>query len=72
MSLWTGGKDTVNELGHKSLPGNDGAFTYIEGGENLFMPDTDDQQLPGKVGLQAIGGGDEAPWSFNSNWIIYS
>ena len=56
MSLWTGGKDTVNELGHDSIPGNVGAFTYVEGGDNLFMPDTDDQQLPGKVGLQAIGG----------------
>jgi len=56
MSLWSGGEDKVNALGHKSIPGVDGTFTYVEGGENLFMPDTDDQQMPGKVGLQAIGG----------------
>ena len=29
---------------------------YCQGGENTFMPDTDDPQMPGKVGLQAIGG----------------
>ena len=31
-------------------------FTYLGGGENTFMPDTDDPQLPGKVGLQVVGG----------------
>ena len=56
MSLWTGGKDKVNKLGHKSLPGVDDVFTYVEGGENTFMPDTKDIQLPGKIGLQSIGG----------------
>jgi len=56
MSLWTGGKDTVNTLGYDSIPGAEDVFTYVEGGENLFMPDTDDQQMPGKVGLLAIGG----------------
>ena len=56
MSLWTGGKDVVNKLHHKSLPGMDEVFTYVEGGENTFMPDTNDVQLPGKVGLKAIGG----------------
>jgi len=56
MSLWTGGKDVVNKLHHKSLPAMDEVFTYVEGGENTFMPDTKDVQLPGKVGLKAIGG----------------
>jgi glutamine synthetase len=56
MSLWTGGKDKINKLLHKSLPGVDEVFTYVEGGENTFMPDTKDIQLPGKVGLKAIGG----------------
>ncbi len=28
----------------------------VTGGENTFMPDTDDPQLPGKVGLQCVGG----------------
>jgi len=56
MSLWTGGKDVVNKLHHKSLPAMDEVFTYVEGGTNTFMPDTNDVQLPGKVGLKAIGG----------------
>ena len=56
MSLWTGGKDKINKLGHKSLPGVDEVFTYVEGGENTFMPDTKDVQLPGKIGLKSIGG----------------
>jgi len=56
MSLWTGGKDVVNKLHHKSLPAMDEVFTYVEGGTNTFMPDTKDVQLPGKVGLKAIGG----------------
>jgi len=56
MSLWTGGKDVVNKLHYKSIPGMDEVFTYVEGGTNTFMPDTKDVQLPGKVGLKAIGG----------------
>ena len=56
MSLWKGGKDIVKKLGHKSLPGVEEVFTYVEGGTNTFMPDTKDVQLPGKVGLQSIGG----------------
>jgi len=56
MSLWTGGKDKVNKLHYKSIPGMDEVFTYVEGGTNTFMPDTKDVQLPGKVGLKAIGG----------------
>jgi len=56
MSLWTGGKDVVNKLHHKSLPAMDEVFTYVGGGTNTFMPDTKDVQLPGKVGLKAIGG----------------
>jgi len=56
MSLWTGGKDVINKLHHKFLPAMDEVFTYVEGGTNTFMPDTEDVQLPGKVGLKAIGG----------------
>ena len=56
MSLWTGGKDKLNKLGHKSIPGMDEVFSYVEGGTNTFMPDTKDVQLPGKVGLKSIGG----------------
>ena len=56
MSLWTGGKDKVKKLHHKSLPGLDEVFSYVEGGTNTFMPDTKDVQLPGKIGLKSIGG----------------
>jgi len=56
MSLWTGGSDKVNKLHHKTLPGVEGVFTYVEGGTNTFMPDTKDVQLPGKIGLKCIGG----------------
>jgi len=56
MSLWTGGKDKVNKLHHKTLPGVEEVFTYVQGGKNTFMPDTKDVQLPGKIGLKCIGG----------------
>jgi len=58
ISLWRGGKDEVKALGNdaKKLPGAPQNFMYSRGGDNTFMPDTDDVQLPGKVGLKAIGG----------------
>jgi glutamine synthetase len=57
VSLWSGGEDTVNTLGHDNLPGLEGAFTYREGGENHFMPDPSiDERKPGPIGLQCVGG----------------
>jgi glutamine synthetase len=57
MSLWRGGKETVNDLHNTKLPGMEGAFTYRSGGENTFMPDPSlDERKPGPVGLQCIGG----------------
>ena len=56
ISLWKGGDESVNALHNDPLPGMEGVFTYRSGGENLFMPDTDDMQMPGKVGLQCVGG----------------
>ena len=57
ISLWRGGEDTVNQLGHEGLPGMQGAFTYLQGGENLFLPDPSiDERKPGPVGLQCVGG----------------
>jgi glutamine synthetase len=57
MSLWRGGKETVNDLHNTKLPGMEGAFTYLSGGENTFMPDPSlDERKPGPVGLQCIGG----------------
>ena len=31
-------------------------FHHRRGGTNVFMPDGKDRRIPGKVGLQAIGG----------------
>lgn len=59
ISFWNGGKDKINMLGHKTkkaLPGMEENFMYKSGGDNTFMPDTDDPQMPGKVGLQVVGG----------------
>jgi glutamine synthetase len=56
ISLWKGGKESVNKLHNEILPGMDDVFTYRTGGDNTFMPDTDDPQMPGKVGLQCVGG----------------
>ena len=56
MSLWTGGEDTLNRLGNDVLNGLDDNYHYQQGGDNKFMPDTDDQQLPGKIGLYAVAG----------------
>ncbi|MDP6211532.1 MAG: glutamine synthetase family protein [SAR324 cluster bacterium] len=57
MSLWRGGKESVNDLHNTKLPGMEGAFTYLSGGENTFMPDLSiDERKPGPIGLQCIGG----------------
>ncbi len=58
ISLWRGGEDEVKPLGNEEgkLPGMKQNYVYRKGGENTFMPDTGDIQLPGKIGLKAIGG----------------
>ena len=58
MSLWYGGEDVLCPTGNdpENLPGMAGNYLYVKGGDNTFMPDTDDLQLPGKTGLEAIGG----------------
>lgn len=57
MSLWKGGKEEINPLGQgKDLKGHNDVYSYLKGGENMFMPDTSDMQMPGKTGLHAIAG----------------
>ena len=56
ISFWRGGEETINTLGNGVLPGMGGNYSYLKGGENTFLPDTDDVQLPGKIGLNVIGG----------------
>ena len=57
LSLWSGGGEEVKPLGHDPLPGMEGAWTYLSGGENHFMPDDAvHPKKPGPIGLNCIGG----------------
>ncbi len=58
MSLWRGGDDEFVKVGNDpdNLPGMRDNYMYVKGGENTFMPDDDDPQMPGAEGLKAIGG----------------
>jgi glutamine synthetase len=55
LSLWRGGKEEINPLHNDPLPGLEGTFTYLKGGENTFMP-LKGQAKPGPIGLNCIGG----------------
>ncbi|HTB29803.1 MAG TPA: glutamine synthetase family protein [Steroidobacteraceae bacterium] len=55
LSLWRGGEDKLKKLGHDELPGLEQNFTYLEGGENTFMP-LKGEAKPGAIGLHCIGG----------------
>lgn len=57
ISFWRGGEESVKKIGRSdNTVGMPYQWTYQTGGENTFMPDTDDPQMPGKVGLQVVGG----------------
>jgi glutamine synthetase len=58
ISLWRGGDDQLVPLGNDAdaLPGMEQNFLYRKGGDNTFMPETDDLQKPGEIGLYVIGG----------------
>jgi glutamine synthetase len=73
MSLWTGGKDVVNKLSHKSLPAMDPCIYLCRRLEpNTFMPDTKDVQLPGKSWLKSYWWCNETFGCFNCNWLFNS
>ncbi len=55
LSLWRGGSNVLNMLGHERLPGMEDNFTYLTGGENTFMPLAGEAK-PGPIGLNCIGG----------------
>jgi glutamine synthetase len=55
LSLWRGGEQTVKKLGNDELPGLEENFTYLEGGDNTFMP-LKGEAKPGPIGLHCIGG----------------
>ena len=57
VSLWRGGELVLNTLHQDPLGGMDDVFSYLQGGENTFMPVPEiDQRKPGPIGLQCIGG----------------
>ena len=55
LSLWRGGEENLKKLGHDELPGLEQNFTYLEGGENTFLP-LKGEAKPGPIGLHCIGG----------------
>ena len=56
ISLWRKGKETVDTLNNNFVPGMDAVFTFLRGGENTFLPETDNPRQPGKFGMYAMGG----------------
>ena len=57
VSLWRGGESMVNMLHQDPMGGMEDVFSYLQDGENTFMPDPGiDQRKPGPIGLQCIGG----------------
>ena len=57
VSLWRGGESVVNTLHQDPMGGMEDVFSYLQGGDNTFMPDSSiDERKPGPVGLQCIGG----------------
>ena len=56
ISAWRGGGLEATPLGNDPLPGADEVFTLLKGGENTFLPETDNPRLPSQVGLYAMGG----------------
>ena len=49
MSLWKGGKVSVNKLDTKTYHKVEEVFSYVSGGTNTFMPDTKDMQMPQRL-----------------------
>ncbi len=56
ISFWRGGETVNKKLGQFKYAAMPDVFAYRDGGENTFMPDGEDQRLPGKVGKQVIAG----------------
>lgn len=56
LSLWKGGKTGLKVFDSDNPNGMDAPYTYAEGGDNTFMPEGDNPRVPGRIGLQAMGG----------------
>lgn len=55
VSLWRGGQSTIRRMELDVLPGEDGVFTYREGGENVFLAKTG-EWMPTETGQHCIAG----------------
>ncbi len=56
VSLWRGGEETLNTLGHDGeLPGSEHVFSYRKGGSNEFVKPSG-EWMPADVGRHCIGG----------------
>ncbi|MCZ6720039.1 MAG: glutamine synthetase [Proteobacteria bacterium] len=56
MSLWREGTEKIVNTAHANpLPGLEGSYTYLSGGENVFMP-LPGEKKPGPIGLNCVGG----------------
>ncbi len=57
MSLWRGGRSVVNDMHQDPMGGMEDVFSYLQDGENTFMPVPEiDERKPGPIGLRCIGG----------------
>jgi glutamine synthetase len=56
ISLWKGGEDAAVSLGRTPGVAMPEVFFHRSGGENGFMPEGDDPQMPGRIGQHCIGG----------------
>ncbi len=56
ISFWHGGETVQKKLGQAKYAAIGDVFAHLDGGENTFMPEGDDVQMPGKVGKQVIAG----------------
>lgn len=56
ISLWKGGETEVRTFGIENVAGLEGAFTYADGGTNMFLPEGDNPRDPSVIGKHALGG----------------
>ncbi len=56
ISFWRGGETVHKKLGQETYAAMPDVFAYHDGGENTFMPDSDDARMPGTVGKQVVAG----------------
>ena len=54
-----------------NLPGMKDNYMYVKGGENTFMPDDDDPQMPGKEGLEGHRRRCPPPAGADSHWVFH-